>query len=386
MKRIGSKVWVAVSAMRELPKHVRVQARSMAKAMDFDFDLVRYDRSTGSIMLGRVPDLGTEPVPELLESLTWTPGGSPKHTVYADPPVYHRTEQMLLPGDGRRAKLARATKRFEEQGLLSRPDIGRRSSWAKAKKARGRGAIGDDSDHRPGLVLALVADAFGVLAEDLVGRGRSAKVSQARHAAAAALRKGCDLTLVKIGRILGGRSTSVIGHAIQTAAKLSAGDPEYRDRVDWLIGVSRVICFHDPSRGRAARRGVHEPHPPGIRHSAGIALFVGPRLLLLRRTDNGLWNTPGGGIEPGEDAWTAARRESWEEASLRVPAGATTSVATAPTSSGTYTLYGVRALRRPRVRLDRSENDRARWVTPTQLRRLPLVTNLIGELEDLEWL
>jgi 8-oxo-dGTP pyrophosphatase MutT (NUDIX family) len=47
------------------------------------------------------------------------------------------------------------------------------------------------------------------------------------------------------------------------------------------------------------------------------------RVLLLQRsaTDRwmpGRWNLPGGGIDPGESASTAAMREAFEEAGLRV--------------------------------------------------------------------
>jgi ADP-ribose pyrophosphatase YjhB (NUDIX family) len=40
-------------------------------------------------------------------------------------------------------------------------------------------------------------------------------------------------------------------------------------------------------------------------------------LLLMRRTDNGLWGMPGGGIEVGETAAAAAVRETYEETGVR---------------------------------------------------------------------
>lgn len=42
------------------------------------------------------------------------------------------------------------------------------------------------------------------------------------------------------------------------------------------------------------------------------------RVLLTRRTDNGLWCLPGGGMDPGEDMAEACAREVWEETGLRV--------------------------------------------------------------------
>lgn len=59
---------------------------------------------------------------------------------------------------------------------------------------------------------------------------------------------------------------------------------------------------------------------------AGVAVLRDGRLLLVRRADNGLWDIPGGRVEPGERVEDAARRELHEETSL---------------SGGTLTLLGV---------------------------------------------
>lgn len=48
----------------------------------------------------------------------------------------------------------------------------------------------------------------------------------------------------------------------------------------------------------------------------GACVFVfdpSERLLLMRRSDNGLWGLPGGSMEPGETLEEAARRELEEE-------------------------------------------------------------------------
>ncbi|HQV93593.1 MAG TPA: NUDIX domain-containing protein [Anaerolineales bacterium] len=42
------------------------------------------------------------------------------------------------------------------------------------------------------------------------------------------------------------------------------------------------------------------------------------RVLLTRRTDNGQWCLPGGGMDSGESAAEACIREVWEETSLHV--------------------------------------------------------------------
>ena len=51
---------------------------------------------------------------------------------------------------------------------------------------------------------------------------------------------------------------------------------------------------------------------------ARAALIDGDRVLLLRHTYMPGWHFPGGGVEPGETAETAARREAEEETGIRV--------------------------------------------------------------------
>lgn len=43
-----------------------------------------------------------------------------------------------------------------------------------------------------------------------------------------------------------------------------------------------------------------------------------PQILLIKRTDNGLWATPGGGAEPGESPVDTIVREAEEEAGIRI--------------------------------------------------------------------
>lgn len=51
---------------------------------------------------------------------------------------------------------------------------------------------------------------------------------------------------------------------------------------------------------------------------ARAVLVDGDRVLLLRHTYMPGWHFPGGGVEPGETAETAARREAEEETFIRV--------------------------------------------------------------------
>lgn len=61
-------------------------------------------------------------------------------------------------------------------------------------------------------------------------------------------------------------------------------------------------------------------HQPLILVGANVLLLDArrQRLLLQRRTDNGLWGLLGGGMEPGETLEQTARREVREEAGLEM--------------------------------------------------------------------
>lgn len=66
-----------------------------------------------------------------------------------------------------------------------------------------------------------------------------------------------------------------------------------------------------------------EARDEGIRHTTvGLAVWRDGRLLLVRRTPTdfmpGMWELPGGHIEPGESIPEAARRELLEETGLRL--------------------------------------------------------------------
>lgn len=56
-----------------------------------------------------------------------------------------------------------------------------------------------------------------------------------------------------------------------------------------------------------------------IRLGCSAAIFDGQgRILLTKRTDNGQWCMPGGGMDSGESAAEACEREIWEETGLKI--------------------------------------------------------------------
>lgn len=54
---------------------------------------------------------------------------------------------------------------------------------------------------------------------------------------------------------------------------------------------------------------------PGV---AAVVVNEAGEVLLQRRSDNGLWGLPGGGIDPGEEPADAVIREVWEETGVHV--------------------------------------------------------------------
>ncbi|MBJ7529941.1 MAG: NUDIX domain-containing protein [Nocardioides sp.] len=126
------------------------------------------------------------------------------------------------------------------------------------------------------------------------------------------------------------------------------------------------------------------------RSSDGTDRFVahglverGGRYLLLRRREGrylgGQWDVPGGTVEPGESPAAAAVRECWEEAGLRVRAGAEVSHHRNRDTEGRdlvfHTLtYALEETGPPvEVRLSAHEHDAHRWATPQEAGSLPLV-------------
>lgn len=74
----------------------------------------------------------------------------------------------------------------------------------------------------------------------------------------------------------------------------------------------------------------------GQRVGAGIAVLRGEQLLLIQRRDNGLWDIPGGAVNPGENVFLAAIREVTEETGIRVGSATLLDVFSGPGFQHTY--------------------------------------------------
>jgi len=99
------------------------------------------------------------------------------------------------------------------------------------------------------------------------------------------------------------------------------------------------------------------------------------RILICRRRkggpNGGLWEFPGGKIEPGESAEEALRREIKEELDLDIEVGERLGAVFGGGPSGDLVLEGYRArLRRPGGCVLRDHDD-VRWVVPEELAGFP---------------
>ena len=64
---------------------------------------------------------------------------------------------------------------------------------------------------------------------------------------------------------------------------------------------------------------VIDPHITHVKVGVGVIVVDDrARVLLEKRSDNGMWGLPGGGIEPGESVYETALREVKEETGLDI--------------------------------------------------------------------
>lgn len=79
-----------------------------------------------------------------------------------------------------------------------------------------------------------------------------------------------------------------------------------------------------PACAVVARTSYHASDPQSVRLSVSAVVrreAGAGQLLLMRRSDNGLWGLPGGYVEPGESVRDAVAREVGEETGVRVAVG-----------------------------------------------------------------
>ena len=122
----------------------------------------------------------------------------------------------------------------------------------------------------------------------------------------------------------------------------------------------------------------------------------GGTYLFLRRRDGrylgGLWDIPGGTVEPGETPAEAAVRECWEEAGLRTTVGGeVTHFENSDTNGRDLTFHTITYWLHllddaAQVQLSAEEHDEFRWLKLTEAHDLPLVWHVartLGEAQRL---
>ncbi|MPM22531.1 CTP pyrophosphohydrolase [bioreactor metagenome] len=113
------------------------------------------------------------------------------------------------------------------------------------------------------------------------------------------------------------------------------------------------------------------PHPTEIHVAAGV-IFADGRVLAAERpagkSGAGLWEFPGGKLEPGETTAAALARELREELALEVVIFDEMFRLAAPVSGGRQLiLHFLRAFPMPGSRPHGREQQQFRWLAPTEL-------------------
>lgn len=123
--------------------------------------------------------------------------------------------------------------------------------------------------------------------------------------------------------------------------------------------------------------------------AAGIVRDAGRRILLQRRSDNGLWSVPGGALDPDEHPAEGCVREVYEETGLVVRPVQLLSVETHPLTTypncdvaqAVVTVFDCRVVGGELARLD-GESLELRFFAPDALPTSPFVQRFLPEVFD----
>ena len=90
----------------------------------------------------------------------------------------------------------------------------------------------------------------------------------------------------------------------------------------------------------------HDPHPPPVNGLVVVVYAIvrdrRDRVLLVRRTDDGNWELPGGRIEVGETTSEAVRREVFEESGITIALTGVSGIYSDPAHIVVYPVEGAR--------------------------------------------
>ena len=91
----------------------------------------------------------------------------------------------------------------------------------------------------PNLIIEVVAEHFGVKAEDITSKKRNAEFVQPRQVVMYLCREICDLSLSNIGKILGKKDHTTVIHGINKVTEEIVDNEELRKRIDT---IRKKIC------------------------------------------------------------------------------------------------------------------------------------------------
>ncbi len=203
----------------------------------------------------------------------------------------------------------------------------------------------DDLEDGSADVLLLLADelsAAGEHAEGLVARvaavlppGGLVVASAVSELPARVVRGGPDadppprrFTAAGLRGLLAHRGFELAVHAAPGAgARLAGAPPRWDARTDREPGLldttpQLLVAATAPTSPHARSRAFFSSLAQKVVAAAVVCRDAQGRLLCVHDTFKGHWTIPGGAVDADEDLATAAERETWEEAGVRVRAGA----------------------------------------------------------------
>ena len=85
------------------------------------------------------------------------------------------------------------------------------------------------------LIISVVADKYGVTAEDITGKRRSREIATPRQVAMYICREMTDMSTTSIGRAFGDRDHTTVLHGCDKVADAIAADFAFKRRVEELM-------------------------------------------------------------------------------------------------------------------------------------------------------
>ena len=89
----------------------------------------------------------------------------------------------------------------------------------------------------PERILSVVAERYGVRIEAICGQRRTQTIALPRQVAMYLMRQLTDLSLVEIGRLMGGRDHTTVSYACDKVATLMTNDPPTAEKVNGLVST-----------------------------------------------------------------------------------------------------------------------------------------------------